>query len=100
VSNLALVGVIGLLSGCAPQFEATRVAPLAPDELASFWEDVDPRSRDTFYSVGGAGMQPDPDAVYEVLERDTGGFSTTYDVRDPRRASNGGSKWATRPGRR
>jgi hypothetical protein len=73
-----------LVGGCAPRIEPTRVPPGPAEDLASFWEDADPRSRDLYHSVGGAGLQPDPDAVYEVLKRDTGGFSTTFDVRDPR----------------
>lgn len=92
-TRVTVACLLVVAAGCAPAFEATRVEPLTPDELASFWEDVDPQSRDLFYSAGGRELQPDPDAVYEVLERDTGGFSTTYDVRDPR-----GITWGVKVG--
>jgi hypothetical protein len=91
--TLALLVAVGAAGGCAPRFESTRTVPITAEDLASFWEDVDPRSRDLYHSVGGAGLQPHPDVVYEVLKRDTGGFSTTFDVRDPR-----GITWGVKVG--
>src|SRR5215212_11417807 len=61
--------------GCAPAIRSTAPGPLAPREVAEFWEDVDPRSRDLFHGVAGPRAQPDPEAVYTVKTTDTSGFS-------------------------
>jgi hypothetical protein len=77
---LAVLLVIG---GCAPAIQSTAQAPPGRDELAQFWEDVDPRSRDLFAGVGGNRVVPDPEAEYVVLKRDASGFSVSYDVKGP-----------------
>jgi hypothetical protein len=87
----AVVGV--LVVGCAPPIRRTTPHPPAPDELAAFWEPVEPSSRNLFYGVGGRELVPDPDAQYEILERDLRGYSTTFDVRDP-----GGREWSVKIG--
>ncbi|HZA36043.1 MAG TPA: hypothetical protein VE505_13990, partial [Vicinamibacterales bacterium] len=68
--------------GCAPAIRSTAQGPLHHREVAEFWEDVDPRSRDLFHGVAGREVQPDPNAVYSVTATDTTGFSISYDVED------------------
>jgi hypothetical protein len=82
-----------VFAACAPPMRSTAHAPLSPSQLKSFWEDVDPRSRDLFTGVGGPGLRPDPDVVYEVERRDPRGYSVTYDVRDP-----SGRRWSVKIG--
>ena len=92
--HVPAVLVLLTLVGCAPAIRPTGPGPLTPDRLAPFWEDVEPDERgDLFHGVGGARLQPDPNAVYEVLKKDSAGFSTSYDVRDP-----SGLEWSVKIG--
>jgi hypothetical protein len=62
--------------------------------MAQFWQDIDPAERgDLLYGAGGRRLQPDPDAVYEAIRKDTAGFSDGYDVRDPN-----GLEWSVKIG--
>ena len=80
-------------AACAPPIRSTATTPLTPDELARFWEDVDPSRRDLLYGIGGPKLVPDPDAEYEIIDRDLRGYSTTFDVRDP-----SGRTWSVKIG--
>ena len=74
---------------CAPQLR--RIEPPAGARV-EFWEEPVGRD-DLFFGVGGRAAAPDPDAVYTLLKRDEGGFSTTLDVRDEK-----GHKWSAKIG--
>jgi hypothetical protein len=90
---IAALAVSGLMA-CAPAIRPSAPGPVTTQRLAEFWEDVLPADReDLFNGVGGRRLQPDPDAVYEFLQKDTGGFSVSYDVRDP-----SGMEWSVKVG--
>jgi hypothetical protein len=93
VTSAILAGAIACAIGCAPAVRATITGPLEPRQVAEFWEDVDPRSRDLFYGVAGRTVQPDPKAVYTVKATDTTGFSISYDVED-----ESGVEWSVKIG--
>lgn len=76
-----------------PAIKSTAEGPLSPAELAAFWQDVDPRSRDLRHGVGGKPVHPDPEALYDAIGKDTGGFSVSYDVRD-----SAGVEWSVKVG--
>jgi hypothetical protein len=78
---------------CAPAIKSTAVAPLSPADLSAFWQDVDPRSRDLLHGVGGRQVHPDPEVIYDAIGKDTGGFSVSYDARDP-----SGVEWSVKIG--
>ena len=87
---LALSGLVA----CAPSIRPSEPGPVTAERMAQFWEDVTPAGRgDLFLGVGGRRLQPDPDVVYESLGKDTGGFSVSYDVRDP-----SGLEWSVKIG--
>jgi len=48
-----LVLALLLSVGCAPPIRSTVDHPLTAAEMAPFWENVDPTSRDLLYGVGG-----------------------------------------------
>src|ERR671912_2278680 len=79
VMSAVLTVVAAWAIGCAPAIRSTAQGPLHHREVAEFWEDVDPRSRDLFHGVAGREVQPDPKAVYSVKAIDTTGFSISYD---------------------
>jgi hypothetical protein len=81
------------VAACAPPIRSTATHPLTAEELARFWEDVDPAGRDLFYGIGGSKLVPDPDAEYEIIERDLRGYSTTFDVKD-----RSGREWSVKIG--
>jgi hypothetical protein len=85
--------VLAWAVNCAPAIRSTATGPLAPREMAEFWENVDPRSRELYYGVAGPKAKPDPDGVYEQLNRDPSGFSVTYDVKD-----EAGVEWSVKIG--
>jgi hypothetical protein len=93
VMSAIVAGLTAWSAGCAPAIRSTATGPLAPRQMAEFWEDVDPRSRDLLHGVAGVKAQPDPDAVYTVKATDTSGFSITYDVADP-----SGVEWSVKVG--
>jgi hypothetical protein len=59
-------------------------APPTPAQMAEFWVDVDPSTRDLFWGAGGRENAPDPNARYEFRARSTGPFkfSRGFDVKD------------------
>jgi hypothetical protein len=85
--------IAALLLGCAPALRSTATGPLTPRQMAEFWEDVDPGSRELFYGVAGPRAQPDPEGVFEQKQIDTMGFSVTYDVED-----ESGVEWSVKIG--
>jgi hypothetical protein len=85
---LVLLVAVGLVS-CAPQ---VKRIPAPAGVNVEFWRE--PTGRDqVFYGSGGRDAAPHPDATYTLLKRDTGGFSTTLDVRD-----RAGRKWSAKIG--
>ena len=91
---LVLVGLGSLLQACAPAIRSTAKAPLTSSQMTEFWQDVDPAERgDLRHGVGGRRLQPDPNVVYEAIQKDTSGFSDGYDVRDPK-----GLEWSVKIG--
>lgn len=83
VANAITVALLLLIAACAPAIRSTASGPLARDRLAQFWEDIDPRTRDLFAGIGANRVVPDAEAEFVLLKRDTGGFSTSYDVKGP-----------------
>lgn len=71
-----------LSSACAsPAIRSTLDGPPTRQQLAELW--VDPGDTPRNLAAGpGDHRPPEVDARYEVLERDTRGFSITYVVRD------------------
>jgi hypothetical protein len=67
--------------------------PPTAAQMAEFWVDVDPSTRDLFWGPGGRENAPDPNARYEFVERSTGTFkfSRGFDVKDER-----GIKWSAK----
>lgn len=91
-SWLAAAAMAGALGSCA----AGLAGPERPGngDLEQLWrEPTDLASRDLFYGAGGAALAPRPDARYQLEDRDTAGFSITYDVRDER-----GQEWSVKIG--
>jgi hypothetical protein len=90
-----LAVVLSSSVACAPAtIRSTEPGPVSPQRMAQFWEDVDPSERgDLFHGVGGRRLQPDPNAVFELLKKDTAGFSVSYDVRD-----RSGVEWSVKIG--
>ncbi|HVH26494.1 MAG TPA: hypothetical protein VM818_07040 [Vicinamibacterales bacterium] len=66
----------------------------ADDQMAALWQDpVDLERRDLLYGPGGRGLVPLETASYELIDVDTKGFSSGYDVRDAQ-----GRKWSVKLG--
>jgi hypothetical protein len=92
-SYVVAIAMAGLVA-CAPAIRPTEPGPLTSERMAQFWEDVTPGHRgDLYFGVGGRRLQPDPDAIYESVGKDTAGFSVSYDVRDP-----AGLEWSVKIG--
>lgn len=89
---LVVAASLGASWSCAPKVRST-VTAARPAEVRAFWEEVDPRSRDLLHGMGGEAIRPPADAVFESLQMDTGGFSISYDVRDP-----AGIEWSVKVG--
>lgn len=58
--------------------------PPTPETIRQLWVDPGSEPRDLFWGVGGQKYAPDPAAVYGFKTRDATGFSTKYDVKDPK----------------
>lgn len=86
--------MVALLGGCAVP-TVQRTTPTAPsrDVRAQLWVDPGRTPRNLEAGVGGTHRRPARDARYEVVEKDTGGFSITYRVRDAR-----GGEWNVKIG--
>jgi len=78
---------------CAPAVKPTGNGSPDARELAEFWIDPGALPRNLTDGVGNSGPKPAADARYEVLSRDTTGFSITYRVRDER-----GREWHVKIG--
>jgi hypothetical protein len=66
----------------------------ADGHIASLWKDpVDLERRDLMFGPGGRGLRPSETIAYELLDLDTKGFSSGYDVRDPQ-----GRTWSVKLG--
>jgi hypothetical protein len=91
-SAVGCVLLFALASCALPELRRTGNAPPTREQLAQLW--VDPGSpRNLEAGVGGAHVRPRPNQRYEVLEKDTRGFSITYRVRDA-----SGAEWNVKIG--
>jgi hypothetical protein len=89
----AVVAIVMSTAACAPAVAPTG-APPTPQQMAEFWTDPGSEPRSLFDGPGGANApRPASDARYEILSRDTRGFSITYKVRDER-----GREWHVKIG--
>ena len=79
----AIVCVLLALGACAPRVHRSSATAASPP-IAELW--VDPRGSVRDLRVGAASVlaasRPEADARYDIVDRDTGGFSITYRVRD------------------
>jgi hypothetical protein len=90
----AAVALAVCCGGCVrPTVGPTGVGRPSTSQLAQLW--IDPRDtpRNLFDGVGGARRQPQAERRYQVLDRDTHGFSITYRVKDER-----GAEWNVKIG--
>ena len=93
----AVLAAALVMGGCVPLPSPAirRSTPDAPTaaQMAEFWVDADPTTRDLFWGPGGRENAPDPGARYEFEERSSGQlkFSRGFDVKDER-----GIKWSTK----
>lgn len=79
---IALLGLSALIGGCAQSLRSTLPREPTPAELSELWvEPKDLETRDLFYGAGGRRGGPSSTA-YELVKKDTTGFSPGYDVRD------------------
>lgn len=92
-TGVTAVGTLLLLAGCA----STPIRPAgtepAPAQMAEFWTDVDPASRDLFWGVGGRENAPDPAGRWNFVARDSAGFSKGFDLKDEQ-----GGEWSAKLG--
>lgn len=93
-----LVGLVSLAvaaaTACAhPAIKRTTDRPPTRLELAQLWIDPADDRRDLFAGAGAGYARPQTDGRYEIVERDTRGFSITYVVRDAR-----GAEWNVKIG--
>lgn len=76
-----------LLGGaCAHPTPKAPAVPPTPEQMAEFWIDPGGRERDLFAGPNRGYERPEIESRFEVLERDTGGYSITYRVRDAQQA--------------
>ncbi len=89
----SVCSLIALLN-CAPAVRRTGPPPDAA-QVAQLW--IDPGGvrdlRDGPAATLGVRDRPEPDGRFDILERDTGGFSITYHVKDAR-----GREWNVKVG--
>jgi len=91
--TLVAAALVMLCDGCIkPAVRRTGSAP-TPSELAQLWVDPQGSERNLFDGVGGRRRKPQPERRYEVLDRDTRGYSITYHVKDER-----GDEWNVKIG--
>jgi len=94
VLTMVAVAVAMVCEGCVrPEVRRTGSAAPSPSELAQLWIDPQGADRNLFDGVGGRRPKPQPERRYEVLERDTRGYSITYRVKDER-----GDEWNVKIG--
>jgi hypothetical protein len=86
-------GAALVLAGCA----STPIRPVATAppaaQMAEFWTDVDPASRDLFWGAGGRENAPDPSTRWSFVARDSTGFSKGFDLKDEQ-----GVEWSAKVG--
>jgi hypothetical protein len=88
------LAVVTLCNGCVrPAVRPTGSGAPTASELAQLWVDPQGAERNLFDGVGGRRGKPQAERRYEVLERDTGGYSITYRVKDER-----GDEWNVKIG--
>jgi hypothetical protein len=90
-----LVLAVAIAVGVAACGAIIRVpeTPASPEQLTEFWIDPGDLQRDLLWGVGGEEHAPPANAVYEFKAKDTGGFSTSYDVVAP-----DGTAWGVKIG--
>jgi hypothetical protein len=88
---LLTVTMMAALASCAAGIANRGAGDHPLDELWA--EPIDLASRDLLHGSGGAALAPRPDAQYVAKERDTAGFSITYDLVDDR-----GQEWSVKIG--
>jgi hypothetical protein len=94
VASGGIAAVVAVLGGCVrPSVAPTGMGRPNPTQLAELWIDPDGSARNLFEGVGGDAPAPAADSRYEVLERDTRGFSITYRVKDTK-----GAEWNVKIG--
>lgn len=94
VGLAAVTTAVTLSVACAlPEVKRTGDRPPSRAELAQFWIDPGENPRDTLVGAGAGYERPQADSRFEVVERDTRGFSITYVVRDVR-----GAEWNVKIG--
>jgi len=86
--------VVLLSSACAvPKVASTSSGRLSRAELSELWIEPGATPRNLVAGPWGGDRRPAADAPYDVLEKDTRGFSITYKVRDAR-----GAEWNVKIG--
>jgi hypothetical protein len=90
VAILAAAFIAACAGAVAPRVPAQ---PPSPQLLRELWIDPGNTPRDLYWGVGGREHAPDPQALYSVESKDDLGFSTSYDVVDPR-----GVEWSAKIG--
>ena len=97
VRTVGLVGTVAFAVtaiACAhPEVRRSTNRPPSQAELAQLWLDPGTDARDMSLGAAAGHPRPQADARYEVVQRDTGGFSITYEVRDAR-----GAEWNVKIG--
>lgn len=92
--TVGVVAVMTMGDGCVrPTVRRTGNSAPTPSELAQLWVDPQGSERNLFDGVGGRRRRPQAERRYEVLDRDTRGYSITYRVKDER-----GDEWNVKIG--
>ena len=93
-SAVGIAAVLAVAEACAlPKVQRTGTAPPTREQLARLWIDPGSTPRNLDAGVGGNHVRPRLDARYEVIEKDTRGFSITFRVRD-----SAGAEWNVKIG--
>jgi len=82
---MLLTGTVCAMVACAPAVKPTGTGAPTATQLAELWIDPGSGARNLRDGVADEGPKPVVDGRYEVLARDTAGFSITYRVRDEHR---------------
>jgi hypothetical protein len=91
---MVVAAAVMVCDGCVrPAVRRTGTAAPSPSELAQLWIDPQGADRNLFDGAGGRRRKPQPERRYEVLDRDTRGYSITYRVKDER-----GDEWNVKIG--
>src|SRR5690242_5790420 len=90
---VALTAILPLTTACALPRVQRSGPPPTRQQLAQLWIDPGTAPRNLAAGVGGSHVRPRANERYEVVEKDTRGFSITYRVRD-----NAGAEWNVKIG--